>query len=146
MASIYKRKNGTYCVRVSNGLVGGRQQLVSATYRPLPGARKAEVMADLQAFTKKFEKAVHDGSFVAGQREERTDPFFTEMSLEKYITDLYFPSVGHRLSPNTVKFYHKVCDQFYDWRGCGRRGNIRRLPVTHRNRPILPRLPPTPKP
>lgn len=86
-------------------------------------------MADLQAFTKKFEKAVHDGSFVAGQREERTDPFFTEMSLEKYITDLYFPSVGHRLSPNTVKFYHKVCDQFL----IPSFGHLRLSEITHRD-------------
>ena len=64
MASYYKRKNGMYCVRVSNGLVGGRQQLVSATYRPMPGMSKAAMMNDLREFSKRFEKAVHDGVYM----------------------------------------------------------------------------------
>lgn len=34
MASIYKRKNGTYCIRVSNGMKDGKQELISATYKP----------------------------------------------------------------------------------------------------------------
>lgn len=83
MASYYKRKNGTYCVRVSNGLIGGRQQLVSATYRPMPGMSKAAVMSDLREFSRKFEKAVHDGVYAPGMRRQIIDPFFTEMPLER---------------------------------------------------------------
>ena len=32
MASYYRRKNGTYCIRVSRGKPGGKQDLVSTTY------------------------------------------------------------------------------------------------------------------
>lgn len=35
MASYYKRDNGTYCVRVSNGMKNGKQELISTTYKPL---------------------------------------------------------------------------------------------------------------
>ena len=112
MASYYKRKNGTYCVRVSNGLVGGRQQLVSATYRPMPGMSKASMMNDLREFSKRFEKAVYDGVYLPGVKRQTVYPYFTEMPLEHFIREAYYPKIQMKLSPNTVRFYHKVCEQF----------------------------------
>ena len=56
MANHYKRANGTYCVRVSNGIVCGRQQLVSATFYPPAGTNQATVLRCLKEFELKFEK------------------------------------------------------------------------------------------
>ena len=58
MASIYKRKNGTYCVRVSHGMLGGRKNILSATYKPVSGMSQAAIDRDLRKFADKFEKAV----------------------------------------------------------------------------------------
>ncbi len=112
MASHYLRKNGTYCVRVSNGLVGGRQQLVSVTYKPKPGAKKSAVLKDLSDFEKQFEKAVHNGTYLPGMKTHTEDYFFAEMPLGEYINDFYFPEIEEKLSPNTVRFYRQVCEQF----------------------------------
>lgn len=60
MASHYRRANGTYCVRVSNGLYGGRQQLVSATFKPRHGVSRSVELRELAEFERKFERAVHD--------------------------------------------------------------------------------------
>lgn len=129
MASYYKRKNGTYCVRVSNGLIGGRQQLVSATYRPMPGMSKAAMISDLQEFSRKFEKAVHDGVYVPGMRRQIVAPFFTEMPLERFIREIYDRVIEEKLSPNTVKFYRKVCEQFL----IPSFGHLRLCDITHHN-------------
>lgn len=112
MATYYKRKNGTYCVRVSNGLVGGRQQLVSATYRPMPGMSKTAMLCDLKEFCQRFEKAVHNGIFVPGGKRQIIDNSLAEMKLEDFIESHYYRIIQERHSPNTVKLYRKVCDQF----------------------------------
>lgn len=86
MANHYKRANGTYCVRVSNGIVCGRQQLVSATFYPPAGANQATVLRCLKEFELKFEKAVlHDGIYRPGYKRQMNDPFFSEMPLGDYI-------------------------------------------------------------
>ncbi len=127
MANHYKRANGTYCVRVSNGIVCGRQQLVSATFYPPAGANQATVLRCLKEFELKFEKAVHDGIYRPGYKRQMNDPFFSEMPLGDYIRNIYFPSVGERLSPNTLRFYRAVCEQFL----IPSYGKVRLCDITH---------------
>ena len=50
MASYYRRRNGTYCVRVSNGCKDGKQELLSATYRPPKGVREREIQRGVKEF------------------------------------------------------------------------------------------------
>lgn len=127
MANHYKRANGTYCVRVSNGIVCGRQQLVSATFYPPAGTNQATVLRCLKEFELKFEKAVHDGIYRPGYKRQMNDPFFSEMPLGDYIWNIYFPSVGERLSPNTLRFYRAVCEQFL----IPSYGKVRLCDITH---------------
>ena len=112
MASIYKRKNGTYCIRVSHGMLGGRKNIISATYKPVPGMSQAAVDKDVKKFADKFEKAVREGIYVPGAMKGVVDPFFPQMKLGDFITQYYYPRTKEKLSPNTVRFYRKVCGQF----------------------------------
>mgnify|MGYP005746780827 CR=1 FL=1 len=56
MASYYRRRNGTYCVRVSNGCKDGKQELLSATYKP-PKRHAAELIAAI--VTNNEREAIH---------------------------------------------------------------------------------------
>ena len=50
MASYYCRSNGTYCVRVSNGWKDGRQELISATYKPPKDFTEKEIQRGVKEF------------------------------------------------------------------------------------------------
>ena len=81
----------------------------------------------LKEFELKFEKAVHDGIYRPGYKRQMNDPFFSEMPLGDYIRNIYFPSVGERLSPNTLRFYRAVCEQFL----IPSYGKVRLCDITH---------------
>lgn len=127
MASHYRRANGTYCVRVSNGLYGGRQQLVSATFKPRHGVSRSVELRELAEFERKFERAVHDGLYVPGAKRQVVDPYYGEMPLATFIEDHYFPHVEDKLSQNTIRFYRAVCNQFL----IPSYGKLRLCDITH---------------
>ena len=72
MASYYKRKNGTYCVRVSNGMKNGKQELISATYKPPVGITAAQEEKEIKQFADLFEAAVHNGVYIPGMKTRST--------------------------------------------------------------------------
>ena len=56
MASYYRRKNGTYCIRVSRGKPGGKQDLVSTTYKPPKGISASAAERGAKEFAELFEE------------------------------------------------------------------------------------------
>ena len=64
MAHCFRRSNGTYCIRVSNGKPGGKQQFINTTYKPPKelNARAAEKAA--REFAEMFELSVRNGMYV----------------------------------------------------------------------------------
>lgn len=109
MASYYRRKNGTYCVRVSNGCKDGKQELISATYKPPKDFTERETQRGVREFAKLFEASVHNGLYVHGKRGENTvDPF--GMTVGTFAAEHYFKSVKGHLSPNTLTFYRSVIE------------------------------------
>lgn len=111
MASYYRRNNGTYCIRVSNGKPGGKQELVSTTYKPPKGISASAAEKGAKEFAELFEAAVHNGMFTPGrkQRVEQINPF--GITLYEFIEQHYYKRIEIRLSPNTVRFYTTVIDQ-----------------------------------
>jgi integrase len=111
MASYYRRKNGTYCIRVSNGKPGGKQELVSTTYKPPQGLSASAAEKGAKEFAELFEAAVHNGMFTPGrkQRVEQINPF--GVTLSDFIEQHYYKRIEMRLSPNTVRFYTSVIEQ-----------------------------------
>ncbi len=109
MASYYRRKNGTYCVRVSNGMKDGKQELISATYKPPKGYTKKQIQRELKEFSELFEASVHSGLYVPGKRNRtQLNPF--GMTVGTFASDHYFRRVEGHLSPNTHTFYRSVIE------------------------------------
>ena len=107
MATYYRRKNGTYCVRVSNGMKDGKQELISATYKPPKGATEKEIQRGVKEFAELFEASVHNGLYVPGKRQKNAvNPF--GMTVGSFAEEYYFKSVEGHLSPTTIKFYRAV--------------------------------------
>ena len=112
MASYYRRKNGTYCIRVSNGKPGGKQVLVSTTYKPPKGLSASAAEKGAKEFADLFEAAVHNGLYTPGRKEktEKINPF--GVTLSDFVKKHYYKRIELRLSPNTVRFYTSVIEQF----------------------------------
>ena len=112
MAHCFRRSNGTYCIRVSNGKPGGKQQFINTTYKPPKelNARAAEKAA--RAFAEMFELSVRNGMYVPGKKAKKTDISALGMTLSAFVNEYYYKKVTNRLSPNTVRFYSSVIDQF----------------------------------
>lgn len=112
MASIYRRENGTYCVRVYYGVHNGVQKVVSKTYTPPKGMTQKAIEKDLQRFAKRFEEMVHSGEFVPGAEIKMQDTRSAYMTVAQFIPFYYLPRAEERLSPNTMRFYRTIIDQF----------------------------------
>ena len=112
MASYYKRKNGTYCVRVSNGMKNGKQELISATYKPPVGITAAQEEKEVKQFADLFEAAVHNGVYIPGMKTRSTQTNAFGLTVGEFIGQHYFKRIEKKLSPNTVRFYHSIAEQF----------------------------------
>ena len=112
MASYYKRKNGTYCVRVSNGMKNGKQELISATYKPPVGITAAQEEKEIKQFADLFEAAVHNGVYIPGMKTKSTQTNAFGLTVGEFIGQHYFKRIDKKLSPNTVRFYHSIAEQF----------------------------------
>ena len=109
MASYYRRKNGTYCVRVSNGWKDGKQELISATYKPPKNFTEKEIQRGVKEFAELFEASVHNRLYIPGKRNKNViNPF--GMTVGTFAEEHYFKSVEGHLSPNTLTFYRSVIE------------------------------------
>ena len=109
MASYYRRQNGTYCVRVSNGLKDGKQELISATYKPPKDFTEKEIQRGVKEFAELFEASVHGGFYMPGKRAKtQINPF--GMTVGTFAAEHYFKSVEGHLSSNTITFYRSVVE------------------------------------
>ena len=112
MASYYKRKNGTYCVRVSNGMKDGKQELISATYKPPIGITAAQEEREVKHFADLFEAAVHNGVYIPGMKTQSMKTNAFGMTVGEFIERHYFNRIEKKHSPNTVRFYRSIAEQF----------------------------------
>ena len=112
MASYYKRKNGTYCVRVSNGMKNGKQELISATYKPPVGITAAQEEREAKHFADLFEAAVHNGVYIPGMKTQATQTNAFGLTVGEFIERHYFNRIEKKHSPNTVRFYRSIAEQF----------------------------------
>ncbi len=112
MAYYQKKKNGTYLVRVSNGIVNGKQIQYSTIFRPQPGATKRETEISLHEFGEMYERSIRDGSFTPGIALRGISNKEAEMYFSRFIAEKYYPKIEQKLSPNTVRFYKAVCHSF----------------------------------
>ena len=132
MASYYKRDNGTYCVRVSNGMKNGKQELISTTYKPPKNYSEKEIQRSVKAFAELFEASVHSGIYVPGKRvKTAVNPL--GLTVETFAKEHYFKFIETHLSPNTVKFYNAVVEDII----IPSFGNIRLTDITAQHQQAL---------
>ena len=112
MASYYRRKNGTYCVRVSNGMKNGKQELISATYKPPAGITAVQEEREVKHFADLFEAAVHNGVYIPSMKTQSTQTNAFGMTVGEFIERHYFNRIEKKHSPNTVRFYRSIAEQF----------------------------------
>ena len=133
MASYYKRKNGTYCVRVSNGTKNGKQELVSATYKPPTGISQEREEKEVMHFANLFEAAVHSGIYVPGMKTKLTVTNAFGLIVGEFINKYYLNRIAKKLSPNTVRFYKAIAEQFI----IPSYGNIRLTDITVKHQQVF---------
>lgn len=112
MANCYKRKNGTYSIRVSNGKPNGKQRFITTTYKPPQGLDTRRADRAAKEFAELFEQTVRSGMYVQGRKKNKTEIDRLGMTLSKFIEEYYYKKVEYRLSPNTIVFYKSVIEQF----------------------------------
>ena len=105
MASLYKRPNGTYCVRVADGRKDGKPHIVSATYKPPAGLTAAQEKKGAKQFADLFEAAVRNGVYVPGVHARVSRSGANGLTIGAFIQEYYYQRIELRLSPNTVGFY-----------------------------------------
>ncbi len=109
MASIFRQKSGSYCIRVSNGYINGKQKNITTTYRAPEGlsAKAAEKAA--KEYAKMFEQAVRDGTYVPGKILE-VRKSNQHITLNEFVESYYYERIEIRMSPNSVVFYRSVIE------------------------------------
>lgn len=71
MANITKKPNGTFLIRVSNGMKNGKQDLVSTIYKPPVGSTSAMARKAAEKYAVLFEELVHSGGYEKKQAVSR---------------------------------------------------------------------------
>ena len=79
MASITKKENGSFLIRVYNGIKNGKPQSVAVTFRANPGASPATARWAAEKYAVLFEELVHSGGY------------------EKKVSANFFPRIRRKL-------------------------------------------------
>lgn len=90
MASYYRRKNGTFCIRVSNGKPGGKQVRISTTYKPPAGISAKAADKAAMEYAAMFELAVHEGTYVPGKKQKNPLSGIMGITLSDFVTQYYY--------------------------------------------------------
>ena len=111
MAYIHEKPNGTFLVRISNGIKDGKQVQYGFTYHPPYGATKAKIKAEVKKLAEEMERLVKSGSFIPGEKGHVNQSYNPDMLVKDFIPNIYYPAIKKKLSPNTYKLYVTVCEQ-----------------------------------
>ena len=110
MANITKKPNGTFLIRVSNGMKNGKQDLVSTIYKPPVGSTPAMAKKAAEKYAVLFEELVHSGGYEKKQAVSKELRARRRMTIEQFVQDYYYPSIQKHLSPTTCRTYELIID------------------------------------
>ena len=110
MANITKKPNGTYLIRVSNGMKNGKQDLVSTIYKPPAGATPAMAKKGAEKYAVLFEELVHSGGYEKKPVISKELRARRRMTIEQFVQEYYYPSIKKHLSPTTCRTYELIID------------------------------------
>lgn len=110
MANITRKPNGTFLIRVSNGMKNGKQDLVSTIYKPPVGSTSAMARKAAEKYAVLFEELVHSGGYEKKQAISREIRARRRMTIEQFVQNYYYPSIQKHLSPTTCRTYELIID------------------------------------
>ena len=110
MANIQKKPNGTFLIRVSNGMKNGKQQLVTTIYKAPTGSTPAMAQRAAEKYAVLFEELVHSGGYEKKCEKNNNLRSRRRMTIEEFVQDHYYPSIQKHLSPNTCRTYELIID------------------------------------
>ena len=90
----------------------GKQELISATYKPPVGITATQEEKEVKQFADLFEAAVHNGVYIPGMKTKSTQTNAFGLTVGEFIGQHYFKRIEKKLSPNTVRFYRSIAEQF----------------------------------
>lgn len=111
MANCFKRKNGNYTIRVSNGCSNGKQKYIITMYRPPKELNSRDAEKAAKEFAELFEMAVRDGSYVPGKTKLFSKGYELGITLSQFVEQHYYKRVELFLSPNTLRFYRSIIEK-----------------------------------
>ena len=85
MANITRKPNGTFLIRVSNGMKNGKQDLVSTIYKPPVGSTSAMARKAAEKYAVLFEELVHSGGYEKKQAVSREIRVRRRMTIEQFV-------------------------------------------------------------
>lgn len=94
LANITKKPNGTFLIRVSNGMKNGKQDLVSTIYKPPVGATSAMARKAAEKYAVLFEELVRSGGYEKKQAVSREIRARRRMTIEQFVQNYYYLEVG----------------------------------------------------
>ena len=86
--------------------------MISATYRPPTGITSEREAREVKEFAALFEAAVHNGVYIPGMKHSDTTSNAFGMTVGTFIREHYLKRIETRLSPNTIRFYTSIAEQF----------------------------------
>ena len=110
MANIQKKPNGTFLIRVSNGMKNGKQNLVTTIYKAPEGSTPSMAKRAAEKYAVLFEELVHSGGYEKKQENTKTLRSRRRITLEQFVQEHYYPSIQKHLSPNTCRTYELIID------------------------------------
>ena len=109
MANITKKPNGTYLIRVYNGVKSGKPDTPSKSFKPTPNLSPKAQRKEAEEFAALFEAYVHNGQYVPGVKSNIIKNF--GMTLKEFVDTYYFERIRKDNSPNTVELYCPIINK-----------------------------------
>ncbi len=108
MASIARKPNGTFLIRVYDGKKNGKDHYVSVIFRANEGVSPTVAVRSAEKYAILFEELVHSGGY---EKKSRTNPELRarrRTTVADFIQNYYYPSIAKHLSPNTCRTYEQI--------------------------------------
>ena len=103
MANITRKPNGTFLIRVSNGMKNGKQDLVSTIYKPPVGSTSAMARKAAEKYAVLFEELVHSGGYEKKTGDQSGDRGTSENDHRTVRSELLLSLHPKHLSPRPVE-------------------------------------------
>lgn len=109
MASFYRKPNGSYLVRVYDGIKNEKPHYISKIFKPTPNLSLKAEEKEVKEFAALFEALVHSDQYVPGVKSNNVKKF--GMTLKEFVDTYYFDRIQKEYSPNTIELYRPIVDK-----------------------------------